>query len=86
MRANNKEVAKRLNLAKGQLEGIVRMVQEDRYCLDISNQLLSTIAILKNTNQIILKAHLETCVNESLTPEGKEKIAEIVDIIQKLTK
>ncbi len=85
MQANRKAVSKRLALAKGQLEGIIRMVADDRYCIDISHQLLATIAILKNTNQMILKAHLETCVNNTLSEEGAAKIAEIVDIIGKIT-
>jgi len=86
MKAQASEVNKRLKLAKGQLEGIIRMVADDRYCIDISNQLLSTIAVLKNTNQIILKAHLESCVKSQLKEEGETKIKEIVEIIEKMTK
>ena len=53
MRADHREVTKLLNTAKGQIEGINAMVEQDRYCLDISNQILASIAILKKANQKI---------------------------------
>jgi DNA-binding FrmR family transcriptional regulator len=84
MRADHREVTKLLNTAKGQIEGIGAMVEQDRYCLDISNQILASIAILKKANQKIIKAHLEGCVRETLTDEGGKKIAEIIDIMEKL--
>ncbi len=86
MIANHQEVKKLLNTAKGQLEGILKMVEEDRYCIDISTQLLATIALLKKTNSKVLTAHLEHCVQSTLDDEGKTKIAEIVGIIEKLNK
>jgi len=46
MKADHKQVTKLLNMAKGQIEGILKMVEEDRYCIDISNQLLATTAML----------------------------------------
>ena len=84
MKAKATAVKKRLSLAKGQLEGILKMVDDDRYCIDISNQILSAIALLKNTNRIILKAHLEACVKSGLGPEGETKIDEIINIIDKI--
>ncbi len=86
MKANHESVKKRLSLAKGQLEGIVKMVDDDRYCIDISNQLLATIALLKNANRLVLKAHLDSCVRDTLNEDATEKIQEIIDIIEKLTK
>ncbi|MBN2504366.1 MAG: metal-sensing transcriptional repressor [Bacilli bacterium] len=86
MKADHKEVLKRLSLARGQIDGIIRMVEADRYCIDISNQLLATISLLKNANQSILKAHLNSCVRETLTDEGSEKIDEIIKIIEKISK
>ena len=46
MRADSKTVLRQLKTAKGQLEGIIKMVEEDRYCIDISNQVLATRALL----------------------------------------
>ena len=85
MMAEPKEVKKLLNTAKGQIDGILTMVAEDRYCMDISNQILAAIAVLKKANQKIITAHLESCVLDTLTEEGGQKIAEIVQIINKLS-
>jgi CsoR family transcriptional regulator, copper-sensing transcriptional repressor len=85
MMAEPKEVKKLLNTDKGQIEGILTMVAEDRYCMDISNQILASIAILKKANQKIITAHLESCVLDTLNEEGGQKIAEIVQIINKLS-
>jgi DNA-binding FrmR family transcriptional regulator len=84
MKADRTEVVKRLKLAKGQMEGIIKMVDDDRYCIDISQQLLATIALLKNANKIILTAHLKQCVAEVVDEEGKKKIEEIVEILGKI--
>jgi DNA-binding FrmR family transcriptional regulator len=84
MKADKAVVRKLLNTAKGQLEGISAMVEENRYCLDISNQILASIAILKRVNRTILEAHLQSCVNDTLNEEGKVKLAEIVQFIDKL--
>ncbi len=84
MKADAKQVKKLLNTAKGQLDGILKMVEDDRYCIDISNQILASIAILKKANQAILSAHLQSCVKDSLTTDGVEKIDEIIGIINKL--
>ena len=84
MKADRTEVVKRLIRAKGQMEGIIKMVDDDRYCIDISQQLLATIALLKNANKIILTAHLKQCVAEVVDDEGKRKIEEIVEILGKI--
>ena len=84
MKADHKEVKKYLTMAKGQLEGILKMVDDDRYCIDISHQLLSSIAILKKTNDMVLKAHLKTCVKDALNEDGAKKIDEIFTIMRKL--
>ena len=66
------------------------MIEEDRYCIDISNQLMASVSILKNINKDVLRAHLEHCVYDSLKQEDeqaiKEKISEIEKIIDKLNK
>ncbi|MGD9909911.1 MAG: metal-sensing transcriptional repressor [Candidatus Izemoplasmatales bacterium] len=84
MKADHDEVKKYLNMAKGQLEGIIKMVDDDRYCIDISHQLLASIAILKKINQKVLKAHLESCVKNTLSADGSKKIDEIIDIMNRI--
>ena len=89
MQADHDKTRKLLRTARGQLDGLIRMVDEDRYCVDISNQLLATIAILKKVNTEVLAEHLHHCVRDSFDAEPAEKdekIEEILAIIQKLGK
>ncbi|MGB9750200.1 MAG: metal-sensing transcriptional repressor [Caldisericia bacterium] len=80
-------VLKLLNIAKGHLQGIENMILEDKYCIDISKQLLAVISILKKVNIEILKKHLETCVRESRESKDFDlKIKELENILEYLTK
>ncbi|MCK9526095.1 MAG: metal-sensing transcriptional repressor [Limnochordia bacterium] len=87
MRSDREKVTRLLKTARGQIDGLMRMVDEDRYCVDISNQVLATQAILRNVNSQILQDHLNHCVREAMvTDDAEEKINEIMAIIDKLTK
>jgi len=73
-----------LKTARGQIEGIIRMVEEDRYCIDVSKQVLASIALLRKANLVILKQHMNTCVKDAIhTNKGAEKIDEITLILEK---
>ena len=73
-----------LKTARGQIDGILRMVEEDRYCIDVSRQVLASIALLKKANMVILKQHMDTCVKDAIrTDKGAEKIDEITMILEK---
>lgn len=87
MKADRSTIQNLLKTAKGQMEGIIKMVEEDRYCIDISNQILATQSVLKRANNEILHAHMMQCVKQAME-EGKEeeKIQEILSIIDKLSK
>jgi CsoR family transcriptional regulator, copper-sensing transcriptional repressor len=84
VKANHQEVKKLLNTAKGQIEGITRMVDEDRYCIEVSTQVLAAQAVLKKVNQMILKAHLDSCVLSLLNEEGQQKMTEIFQLMDKI--
>lgn len=87
MKADKTKIIRLLKTARGQLDGILKMVEEDRYCIDISNQLMATQAILKNVNREVLHAHLDCCVQNALcTDDAEEKIREIMMVIDKLSK
>lgn len=87
MKADKKKVNRLLNTAKGQLNGISKMIEEDRYCMDISNQIMATQAILQKVNEEILKAHMNHCVKQAfMDGNGDEKIDEIFDILNKMYK
>lgn len=89
MRADKQTVTRLLKTARGQLDGILAMVEEDRYCIDISNQILATQALLSRTNKEILKAHLRGCVCDAFEAGGDEaqaKIDELLRVMDKLQK
>lgn len=85
MKADKDKITRSLKIARGQLDGILRMVEDDRYCVDISNQLLATQAILKRANHDILHAHIRNCVREGLhTEEPNSKLEEALQLLDKL--
>ncbi len=87
MKADKKKVSRLLKTSRGQIDGMLKMVEEDRYCIDISNQVLATQAILRKVNHEVLQAHLRSCVKEAFEQGNEnEKINEIMDIINKISK
>lgn len=87
MKADEKKVLKLLKTARGQIDGIIRMVEDDRYCIDISQQLMATAAILNTTNREVLAAHLKCCVkNAESDQEKEEKIDELIGMLGKIMK
>ena len=87
MKADRDKVSRLLKTARGQLDGILKMIEEDRYCIDISNQIIATEAILHKANREVLHAHIDMCVKEAIqTGEAEEKLEEIRGIVDKLTK
>ena len=81
-------VLKRLRRVGGQVQGLQRMVEERRYCIDILNQVAAVEAALHRAAAIILKNHLETCVTDTFECEKqcdkREKIAELVRVFESM--
>lgn len=90
MMADHERVTRLLKTARGQIDGILRMVEDDRYCIDISTQLMATESLIARINADVLKAHIEGCVrmaaNVGTQEERDEKLAEIATVIDKLAK
>lgn len=87
MQADHKKIQRKLAIAKGQLEGISKMIDQDEYCIDISNQILAVITLLKHANNEIIASHLAHCVHEA--KEGadlEEKIKEIKALLERMSK
>ena len=83
MTKDHEQVKKYLTIARGQLDGIIKMVEEDRYCMDISDQLMATRALLKKTNNLILKNHIDTCVRTAIENGDDSKIDEVIKALEK---
>ena len=85
-----RSVANRLRRIAGQIDGVRKMVDQDRYCVDILNQTAAITAALRVVEQMIMENHLNTCVAEAMRSNGqdeqREKTAEIMQIIGKYRK
>lgn len=84
MNEERKKALQSLKTAKGQIDGIIKMIEEERYCMDISNQIVAAQALLKRSNLLILKQHLNHCVKQAvINGESDGKIDEIMTILEK---
>ena len=87
MKADTAKIEKLLKTARGQLDGILRMLDQDRYCIDVSNQIMATPAILTKVNREILIAHMNSCImNETDESNRTERIDELTHVLEKLLK
>ena len=88
MHADKKKITRLLKTAQGQIDGLIKMVEEDRYCIDISTQILASQSILRRVNFDILKGHFEHCIRESLAQDSEtdkdKKIGELVAVLDKI--
>ncbi|NSW92559.1 MAG: metal-sensing transcriptional repressor [Firmicutes bacterium] len=84
---NKQQVLNLLKTSKGQIEGVIKMIEDDRYCVDISKQILAVQAQLKKANLKIIDQHIKHCVKEAFKEGyGDEKINEIIELIDKYAK
>ena len=90
MMADHARIERLLKTARGQIDGILRMVEDDRYCIDVSTQLMATQSLLARINADVLKAHVEGCVRHAVETgdeaEKAAKLAEIETVIEKLAR
>jgi DNA-binding FrmR family transcriptional regulator len=76
---------KRLSRIEGQVRGLARMVEEDRYCIDIVTQISAVRAALRRVEEEILRDHVSHCVEHAIASgdmrEQRKKIAELMDVL-----
>jgi len=86
--SNSEATIKRLNRIEGQVRGIVRMLEEDRYCIDILHQMQAVKSALARAESEILKDHAAHCVEEAIasgdSASQREKVSELIDLFDKL--
>jgi DNA-binding FrmR family transcriptional regulator len=85
MQADTKaSVLKRIKRVAGQLEGIGRMVEQERYCIDVVTQVLAVRAALKRIEEEVLQDHVGHCVAAAIRSgdrdEQRRKITELMDV------
>lgn len=76
---------KRLRRIEGQIRGLARMVEEDRYCIDVVTQISAARAALRRAEEEILNDHVGHCVEHAIASGDKDdqrrKVAEIMDVL-----
>ena len=74
----------RLKIAKGHLEKVIKMIEEDSYCIDVLHQMQAVESGLKETGNVVLENHLKTCVSDAISKGKKdEAIVEIMEVFKK---
>lgn len=74
----------RLAIARGHLDKVIAMVKKGDYCIDVVHQSLAVQAALRETDQVVLKNHLETCVADAIRKGKKtEVIDEVMRVLEK---
>ena len=85
MKADKAQVQRLLKTARGQLDGILNMVEEDRYCIDISNQIMAARSVLNKANRLVLRAHMDSCVRQAVQQgDAEQKLEELASVLDKL--
>ena len=82
--SSNRQLQNRLNRMIGQLNGIKKMLDDNRYCGDILTQIAAVESALQSFGYIILQDHMETCVVEEIKNGNLQIVDEAVDLIKKL--
>lgn len=86
MKTDTKDAAlKRLARIEGQVRGVAKMIDEDRYCIDVVRQVQAIKAALSGLEKVVLDDHLATCVEHALTSDDiasrREKVEELVAVL-----
>ncbi|MFZ2020070.1 MAG: metal-sensitive transcriptional regulator [Methyloceanibacter sp.] len=86
MRSDAKESAlKRLQRIEGQVRGLIRMVAEDRYCIDVVTQISAARAALRKVEEEVLHDHVAHCVENAISSgnkaEQRRKVAELMEVL-----
>jgi CsoR family transcriptional regulator, copper-sensing transcriptional repressor len=86
-RENKDKLLNRLSRVEGQVRGIARMVEEDRYCIDVLTQLQAVRAALARVESEMLKDHLGHCIEAAITggdaADQRQKAAELIQLLER---
>ena len=79
-----KALKNRLARIKGQIDGIMKMVDEDRYCNDILIQLIAVSSGAKSLANILLEQHLRSCVLGKLNTKNEDVVEEVLELFKRI--
>ena len=87
MMADRKKVEPLLRTARGQIDGVLKMIEDNRYCMDIMMQLQAVESMVHKEQREVLRVHLSGCVQDAFETgdqnEREQKIAEIIKLLDK---
>ena len=87
MRAARRRIEPRLRAARGELDGVLKMIEDDRYCMEIVTQLQAVESLVHKAQREVLRAHLSGCVQEAFETGDEQaregKIDEIIKLLDK---
>jgi CsoR family transcriptional regulator, copper-sensing transcriptional repressor len=81
---------KRLSRIEGQVRGLARMVEEDRYCIDVVTQIAAVRAALRRVEEEVLREHVAHCVEGAIASgnakDQRQKVAELMDVLARASR
>jgi DNA-binding FrmR family transcriptional regulator len=83
---DKEDLLRRLSRIEGQIRGIRRMIEEDRYCVDVLQQIASMQSAADAAAMVLLESHAKGCVAEGLRTGKEERVDEMVAVIRKYLK
>jgi len=72
--------------AKSSLERVIKMLEDDRYCIDVIQQNLAAIGLLKSANLLLLEGHMNNCVKNAVKAKKSKKVNEMMEELLKVVK
>jgi DNA-binding FrmR family transcriptional regulator len=86
-RKDKEAVQGRLRRIEGQVRGIQKMVEEDRYCIDVLTQVSAVKAALESVAMLLLADHVDHCVADAIRAgDGSEKVRELTSAVERLVR
>ena len=73
-----------LNRAEGMLKKVIKMVEEDKYCIDVLQQSIAVIGFTKSANKLLLENHLNCCFKTGMAKSGPKKQSELIDEVMQI--
>lgn len=80
------QAQKRINIIKGQLDGLQRMIESDEYCIDLLNQSLAIQNSLRSLDAVLFERHLSTHVSHQFKQEEEKAVTELVSLFKRVNK
>lgn len=80
---DKKRIIRRLKIVEGQIRGIIKMIEEDRYCDDVLTQISASNKSLRSIGNELLNIHLKTCVVDNIKEDKLEIVDDVMDIIRR---